>query len=115
MNAVDVLRRASEAGLTVFAKGIDRIVVRGRADAIEVLKPELAAHRSEIVAVLREHGGMTATDAVLTAHRLLRGGLWPKTAPEDCGFFIGHSADAVCKRCGSSWQEHAIQTTAGER
>jgi len=100
LNAVDVLRRASEAGLTVFAKGIDRIVVRGRADANEVLS---------------EHGGMTATDAVLTAHRLLRGGLWPKTAPEDCGFFIGHSADAVCKRCGSSWQEHAIQTTAGER
>ena len=33
---------------------------------------------------------MTATDAVLTAHRLLRGGLWAKTAPEDCGFFIGH-------------------------
>ena len=49
MTAVEVLRRASETGLTVFVRGIDRIVVRGRTDAIEVLKPELSAHKPEIV------------------------------------------------------------------
>jgi hypothetical protein len=115
LTAVEVLRRASETGLTVFVRGTDRIVVRGRADAIEVLKPELAAHKPEIVAILREHGGMTATDAVLAAQHLLRVGLWPETAPEDCGFFIGHPTDAVCKRCGSSWDEHVLRATGRER
>jgi hypothetical protein len=113
LTAVEVLRRARETGLTVFVRGTDRIVVRGHVDAIEVLKPELAAHKPEIVAILREHGGMTATDAVLTAQRLLRA--WPKTAPEDCRFFIGRPTDAVCKRCGSSQREHTIRATDGER
>jgi hypothetical protein len=115
LTAVEVLRRASETGLTVFVRGTDRIVVRGHVDAIEVLKCELAAHKPEIVALLREHAGTTATDAVLTAQRLLRDGRWPQTAPEDCRFFIGHPSDAVCKCCGSSWREHTIRALDGER
>jgi hypothetical protein len=116
LTAVEVLRRASETGLTVFVRGTDRIVVRGRADAIELLKADLTAHKPEIVAFLREHGGMTATDAVLAAQDLLRAGRWPKTDPEDCGFFIGRPAvDAVCKRCSSSWDEHVLRATGGER
>jgi hypothetical protein len=115
VTAVEVLRRARETGLTVFVTGTDRIMVRGQVDAIEVLKCELAAHKPEIVALLREHAGTTATDAVLTAQRLLRDGRWPETAPEDCGFFIGHPNDAVCRRCGSSWHERTIRAMDGER
>jgi len=115
MTAVELLRRASENGLTVFARGIDRIVVRGRADAIAALKAELVAHKPEIVAILREHGGNAATDAVLAAQRLLRKGLWPQTPPSDCGFFIGFPAvDPSCRRCRSSWHEHTIRAKGME-
>ena len=115
MTAVELLRRASEEGLTVFVRGFDRIVVRGRADLVEALRPEFAAHKPEIVAVLREHGCSTATDAVIAAQRLLRKRLWPETAPKDCAFFIGRPVDLTCKRCGSTWQEHTRRATVGDR
>jgi hypothetical protein len=116
VTAVEVLRRATKTSLPVFVRRTDRIVARGGADAIEVLKPDLTAHRPEFVAVRREHGGTTATDAVLTAQRLLREGRWPETVPENCGFFIGRpDVDQVCRRCGSSWHEHTIRATDGER
>jgi hypothetical protein len=113
LTAVEVLRRASETGLTVFVRGTDHVVVRGHVDAIEILKYELAAHKPEIVALLREHGGTTATDAVLTAQRLLRDGWCPETSSEDCSFFTGHPTDAVCKCCNSSWLQHTIRATDG--
>jgi hypothetical protein len=116
LTAAEVLRRASETGLTVSVRGYDHIVVRGRGHAIEALKAELAAHKPEIIAVLRLGGGRTASEAVLSAQRLLREGRWPKTAPKDCGFFIGRpDVDQVCRRCDSSWHEHTIRAMGGER
>jgi len=70
MTASDVLRLAGVCGVQLAVRE-DCIVVRGRADRIEALKPELTAHRDDLIALIREHTETAATGAVLTAQRFL--------------------------------------------
>ena len=101
-----ILRRALELDLEIFIRDEDGITVRGRAAAIEQLRPHLVAHKREIIAALRDPvAGMTAADAVRAAQQLLRSGHWPPV-PAVCPFFTGPAGAAACQRCGASWIEH---------
>jgi hypothetical protein len=68
------------------------------------LAAEVGRHKSEIVAILRECEGMTATDAVLAAQRLLRECKF-LAEPPVCAFLTGRPGEE-CRRCGASWSEH---------
>jgi hypothetical protein len=102
MTAADLLRRANEKGLTVSVRGVDRIVVRGRADAVEELKPEFTAFKAEVIEALRRV--LNEADAIVSAARLLRECKF-LAQPPVCGFLIGRPGEE-CRRCGASWREH---------
>jgi len=114
VTALDLIVEAERRGARFCVLG-DRLEATPARVFDTALVTEIGKHKPEIVAVLLERSALTATDAVLAAQRLLREGLWPKVAPEDCRFFIGHGADAVCRRCGSSWDEHITRAKGGER
>lgn len=105
MTASEVLREVMDRHLRLSANG-ERLTVEGDLQAIEDLRSELLANKNELLAILREREPVpTATDAVLSAAALLRGGKWaPEAAP--CAFFIGTSIEPKCRRCGGTWAQH---------
>jgi hypothetical protein len=65
VSAADLLRCASERGLALWVRSEDRILIRGQAEVVESLKPQLLAQKPEIIALLRERdplGGHAFTD-----------------------------------------------------
>ena len=103
MTAVELLRRASERGLIVSVRGDDRLVVRGRVDAIEELRPALQEHKGEVIEELRSRT-LVEAEAIAYRARLLRECRWiPEASP--CNFHVGH-ADESCRRCGAPLLEH---------
>ncbi|NHV29299.1 hypothetical protein [Burkholderia sp. D-99] len=52
MNAIAIVNKAKAMGIRLSSNG-DKVKLRGPADAIAVIKPEIAAHKSEILAHLR--------------------------------------------------------------
>lgn len=66
MNAIAIVNKAKAMGIRLSSNG-DKVKLRGPADAIAVIKPEVAAHKSEILAYLRAsevEGEETPTDCV---------------------------------------------------
>jgi hypothetical protein len=61
-------------------------------------------HAGDVRALLTEFTVQTATDAVLTAQRLLREARFPPE-PAPCAYHCGHPRER-CKRCGASFAEH---------
>jgi len=58
MNMLNILRKAESLGVRLAPNG-NRVRLLGKADAVAAIKPEIAAHKSEILGYLRH----TASDA----------------------------------------------------
>jgi hypothetical protein len=67
MTAADLLRCADGRGLALSFRSEDRILVRGRADVIGAFKRDVAAHKREIIALLRERAALATPDAASRA------------------------------------------------
>ncbi|VWM20550.1 hypothetical protein [Burkholderia lata] len=66
MSAITIVNKAKAMGIRLSSNG-DKVKLRGPADAIAVIKPEVAAHKSEILAHLRAsevEGTETPADCV---------------------------------------------------
>ncbi|MFM2422467.1 MAG: hypothetical protein RL291_997 [Pseudomonadota bacterium] len=62
MNAIQILERARRLGVSLFVAG-DRVRMRGPAEALAQIKPEIAASKAEVMAQLVALGGsLTDTD-----------------------------------------------------
>ncbi len=61
MTAAELLYRANERGVTLSVQG-GSILARGQEEAIGALKPEIAAHKLEIIALLHERDSLAGRD-----------------------------------------------------
>jgi hypothetical protein len=68
MTAIELLCHADERGVALSVQG-DRILACGQAEAVGTLKPEIAAHKVEIIALLNERDSLAGRD--FTAHGYL--------------------------------------------
>lgn len=87
MTIVELLHRVSERGVTLSVRG-DRLVMRGRADAVEEIKLDLAAHKPEIIEKLRGHASdaeRLAVDLSFPSESRRRGGGAPAIAAHGLG------------------------------
>jgi hypothetical protein len=83
MTAADIVRQLTAAGHVLRVDG-NALRIRPRAPA--ELHTGIRALKLEIIAIVNPK---------------------PPVEPNDlCGFFIGHSHDPVCRRCGTAWLEH---------
>ena len=93
MTATELLRRADQGRLTLFVHGHDHIIIRGPAAAIEMLRPDLTAHKPELIQELRRRSALAD---------------W---LVDHASFVVAREAEqhgelAACLACGGSWELH---------
>jgi hypothetical protein len=132
MTAMELLRRVADAGLSLSVCGEDHILVKGIADAIDALKPELVSHKPQIIAELRRRqeavratewttSGMVCAvcgrlGIICVGDRVCQrcvGAVMDPPRPDPtrkppCSSFRGHPTQAhlPCQTCGHGWLAH---------
>lgn len=93
MSAVQILNRARSAGVRLWVVG-DRLRYKGPSEAVERLLPELAAHKSEILAYLQQSANPGADDS--------RARQAPPLSPERAAGLLSDLRDAITRL--SEWE-----------
>jgi hypothetical protein len=104
VTASEIVRQVRESGGDVGLLPDGRIALLRRSRIPDALAAIARGHVADLRAFVAETRPGTASDAVLTAQRLLREGRFlHQRAP--CAFHCG-DADQSCERCGAPWDEH---------